>query len=339
VRVAAILHPYAKDKLLEPFRAPGMNLFRGNELEANDLPQVVIVFGGDGSVHRVIQALAGSETPLLVVPTGSGNDFAAAIGIHSYGEAVSVWRKFVEGQAHIREIDLGVIKPLQAHSSSAGGQEPEWVDGRLTFAREDGTFEKAAQPLAPAIARAELHHLYDSIPTEEYFCCIAGAGLDAEANKRANRMPAWLRRRGGYVVSALRALAAHQSIKVTVADGGHRQTNSAEARFISENALLVAFANAPAYGNGMRMAPRALLDDGLLDVCYVGHLSKWKVLRLFHTIFSGTHLRFPEVKYFSTDSVRLFTESPLEIYGDGEYICRTPVEISVRPRSLRVLVP
>ena len=101
MRVAAILHPYAKDKLLEPFRAPGMNLFRGNELEANDLPDVAIVFGGDGSVHRVIQALARSATPLLVVPTGSGNDFAHAIGIRSFDDAVAVWRKFVEGRANV----------------------------------------------------------------------------------------------------------------------------------------------------------------------------------------------------------------------------------------------
>ena len=317
-----------------------MNLFRGNELEANDLPQVAIVFGGDGSVHRVIQALAGSETPLLVVPVGSGNDFAAAIGIHSYAEAVSVWRNFVEGRAKVREIDLGVIRPLQTTPEDNETQKSgEWIDGRLTFAGEDGSFEKSARPLGQAITRAQLHHLYESLPIEEYFCCIAGAGLDAEANKHANRMPAFLRRNGGYVVSALRALAAHRATKITVTGCGAQQSGSVEGGSISEDALLVAFANAPAYGNGMRMAPRALLDDGQLDICYVRDLAKWRVLRLFPTIFSGTHLRFPEVKYFSTDSVRLFAERPLEIYADGEYICKTPAEISVRPKSLRLLVP
>ena len=38
--------------------------------------------------------------------------------------------------------------------------------------------------------------------------------------------------------------------------------------------MVVAFANAPAYGDGIRIAPRALLDDGLLDICVVGKMEK-----------------------------------------------------------------
>jgi len=65
VRVAAILHPYENDRVLETFRLPGANVFRGNSLEPGDMPDAAIVFGGDGSVHRVIQALAGTKTRLL----------------------------------------------------------------------------------------------------------------------------------------------------------------------------------------------------------------------------------------------------------------------------------
>ena len=64
VRVAAILHPYENDRVLKPFRLAGANVFRGNSLEPGDMPDAAIVFGGDGSVHRVIQALAGTQTPL-----------------------------------------------------------------------------------------------------------------------------------------------------------------------------------------------------------------------------------------------------------------------------------
>ena len=213
------------------------------------------------------------------------------------------------------------------------------MDGSLTFAREDGTFEKPGKPLATEIMRAGLHHLYESLPMQEYFCCIAGAGLDAEANKRANKLRPWLRRRGGYILSALRALAAHTPARITVIDTGADRSVSIEGGMISEEALLVAFANAPAYGNGMRMAPRALLDDGRLDICYVRSLSKLRVLRLFPTIFSGTHLRFPEVKYWSSESVQLSTERPVEIFADGEYVCKTPATIGILPKSLRVLVP
>ncbi len=336
VRVAAILHPYASGKLLKPFKAPaGMNVFRGNELEANDLPDIAIVFGGDGSVHRVIQALAGSQTPLLVVPTGSGNDFADSIGIHSYKDALAAWEKFIATRENVRDIDLGVIRPLDSRGTEEAANS-EWIDGPLTFAREDGSFAKPESPLAAAIMRAEMHHVYEAQPSEEYFCCIAGTGLDSETNRRANKLPPFFRRNGGYVVSALRSLATFTfpRIRVSATDAANGQR-----RELSERSLLVAFANGPTYGNGMQIAPSAKLDDGLLDICYVRNVTKLKVLRVFHTIFSGTHISIPEVEYFQAKSARLTTERPLEIYADGEYVCRTPAEITMRPKSLKLIIP
>src|SRR5206468_6261532 len=41
----------------------------------------VVAVGGDGSVHAALQAVAGTSTPLAVVPAGTGNDLALALGI------------------------------------------------------------------------------------------------------------------------------------------------------------------------------------------------------------------------------------------------------------------
>ena len=41
----------------------------------------VVAVGGDGSVHAALQAVAGTATPLAVVPAGTGNDLALALGI------------------------------------------------------------------------------------------------------------------------------------------------------------------------------------------------------------------------------------------------------------------
>ena len=55
-------------------------------------------------------------------------------------------------------------------------------------------------------------------------------------------------------------------------------------------ALGVAVANGPAYGGGIRIAPRALLDDGLFDVCLVGRpASQARLLALLPRLYSGTH--------------------------------------------------
>ncbi len=103
--------------------------------------------------------------------------------------------------------------------------------------------------------------------------------------------------------------------------------------------LLAAIGNAPEYGNGMKMLPHAQLDDGQLDLCFVPAMPRSFVLRYFHRIYSGTHLRVPEVRYFRTRQVFLESDEPIAIYADGEYLCQTPAEISAAPRALRVIVP
>jgi diacylglycerol kinase family enzyme len=166
------------------------------------------------------------------------------------------------------------------------------------------------------------------------YCCVAGVGLDSEVNRRANRLPSWLRGHGGYVLSLAPALAAFRAPRISAelfdSDGPAR---------IAERAMLVAFANAPAYGHGMRIAPRAQLDDGKLDVCFVRRTSKLRLLRLFPVVFSGGHLRLPEVLYAQCSGLRIESEPPLEVFGDGEFIGWTPAEFRVLPRALRVIGP
>ena len=102
--------------------------------------------------------------------------------------------------------------------------------------------------------------------------------------------------------------------------------------------MVVAFANAPTYGDGIRIAPHAKLDDGKLDICVVGAMNKLRLLRLFPSVYSGSHLSVPEVKYFQTERLRVETDKPMDVYADGEYVCRTPVEVSVERAALKVIV-
>jgi diacylglycerol kinase (ATP) len=104
-----------------------------------------------------------------------------------------------------------------------------------------------------------------------------------------------------------------------------------------QTATLIAFANARSYGDGMKIAPHALLDDGLLDICFVRQTSRFRLLRFFPTVFSGRHLALPEVRYCKTASLRVETDPLMDVYADGEYICRTPVEISVTSKALQVI--
>lgn len=291
MRAAAILSPAVHLRELRGFRAPGVDLLIAPELRPSDRLDAALIFGGDGSVHRQIEAAVQSQVPLLCVPHGSGNDFAHAVGLRSRHDALLAWRKFRTGANNIRSVDVAKI------TRRAGNGQPT-TDTWL-------------------------------------YCCVAGVGLDSEVNRRANAMPPWLRRHGGYALAMLPGLWSFtpQTITVQIFDAAGKSER------ISEPAMMAAFANAPSYGHGMRVAPRAQLQDGLLDVAFVRRTSKLRLLRLFPTVFSGDHLDLPEVEYRQAPAVRVESETPLDVYGDGELICQTPVDIAVQPRALRVIVP
>jgi len=294
VRAAAIFGPNASEKDLRAFQrcaeiislsavSPGMD--------------AALIFGGDGTVHRHLQALVSTQIPALMVPSGSGNDFSKALGLSSRQQSFSAWKKFCSGAKNVRAIDLGCIAEMgAAHPSGAPSS------------------------------------------SFTYFCCVAGVGLDAAANRIGNAMPRWLRAHGGYVLSALAALVSYtpQAVSVSLHDGN---SHPASAPGFSGPAMLVAFANAPSYGGGMRIAPQAQLADGKLDICFVKKMSRLRLLRFFPKVFSGEHLQMPQVDYRQAERFRIETASPSDVYADGEYICRTPIAVRIQPAALRVIVP
>jgi len=276
---AALLHPTVPLGAVLSFQKINPELQIRSNLDEPSGLDAVIIFGGDGTVHRHLPQLHEHKVPTLVVPTGSGNDFAKALGISTMQTALGAWQRFCERGDNVREIDLGVIR---------------------------------------------------STAKETLFCCVASVGLDVEANSLANRMPAWLRRRGGYLLAAAWSLGWWRPVHVSLL--------AAELQS-SGMAWLVAVGNAHRYGGGLKIVPQARLDDGLLDVCLVDKMRKLKLLCAMPTVFWGGHTRFKEVRSFRTETMRLESESRLEIYADGEPVGYTPVEFSVVSRALKVIVP
>jgi diacylglycerol kinase family enzyme len=90
-------------------------------------------------------------------------------------------------------------------------------------------------------------------------------------------------------------------------------------------------------GGGMRIAPEAALDDGLLDLCLVRAISRGTLLRMFPTVFSGRHLSHPSVTYVKTSFVEIETEEPADVFADGEFLQETPVRLEVLRQELEVV--
>jgi diacylglycerol kinase (ATP) len=127
-------------------------------------------------------------------------------------------------------------------------------------------------------------------------------------------------------------------MKVWAAEGGEESEPEWSLRS-DRPTILAAFANTPLYGGGMKIAPKAKMDDGLLDICIVEALDPFKLFCLFPTVYGGRHLNIKEVEYFQASRARVETEHPLDVYVDGEFVCRTPVEVGVEGAALKVVVP
>lgn len=170
-----------------------------------------------------------------------------------------------------------------------------------------------------------------------FFCCVAGVGLDGEVARRANQLPRWLRGNGGYVLSLAPTIFTFAPFPLKILT---QETNAHEWTIRSDRpTLLTVFANTPFYGGGMKVAPEAKMDDGLLDVCNVGAVAPLRLFRLFPTVYGGRHLKVREVEYFHSSRLRVETEHPIDVYADGEYVCRTPIELSVQRSALKVIAP
>jgi len=160
-----------------------------------------------------------------------------------------------------------------------------------------------------------------------------GIGLDAEAARYASgifrRVPGRLR----YVLSGLGALRYYAAPRVRAEFPGGAPP-AVEAR-----TLLTAVLNTPTYGAGLRLAPDALVDDGMLDVVFVGDLNVFQVLKLMPRLLYSGELRSPLVSRVRAGGLRLIADPPCEFHGDGEILGMTPLEIEVVPAAVQVLAP
>jgi YegS/Rv2252/BmrU family lipid kinase len=164
------------------------------------------------------------------------------------------------------------------------------------------------------------------------FVGIASAGFDSDANRIANEAPAWL---GNlvYAYGALRALCSWRPahFEIELEPPGER---------IGFTAYTVGACNSKTYGGGMRAAPDALLDDGLLDVVVLESLSKLKFLtKVLPKVFKGTHVHLPSVHVFRAAEVEISADRPFTMYADGDPIGELPVRVRAVHGAVSVLAP
>jgi YegS/Rv2252/BmrU family lipid kinase len=231
---------------------------------------LVIVWGGDGTLNEVASGMLGSQVPLGLLPGGSVNVFARATGIPlRLGKAMEALER-----AKPRPIPVGM----------AGGGRP--------------------------------------------FLLMAGIGLDAEVIRR---LGAGFKRVAGALAFWIRGfslLATYPFCPFLVRIG--------EQEYTATSAIA---GKLPYYGGRYVLTPDATLDEPKLDVVIFQGRGGAAYLRYLAGVLSGLHLRFKDVQHVKTDRLEIEAEASIYHQLDGELAGSSSVEISVRPRALRVLLP
>jgi YegS/Rv2252/BmrU family lipid kinase len=241
--------------------------------------RLVVACGGDGTISEVAGGIldAGGGAELGLLPAGTGNDFARALGIPCDPAAALE----VLASASLRRIDAG----------------------RVTFVTPTG------------------------LTASRWFVNSASFGMSGDIARAAarSRLPGRL----AFAVATLRVAATHRPAIVQ-----WRLDEGAEA--VTMPVAAVALMNGCYVGAGMRIAPGAALDDGLLDAVLIRPVSFLRVLVQGLHLYRGTHLRLPEVSIAAVRRVKADADRPLPIEVDGETPGFLPATITLHPAALRL---
>ena len=235
----------------------------------------IFVAGGDGTVNEavngVVAAGALERVRFGIVPLGTGNDFATALGIPPEVEA--------------------------ALETLLGGRET-----RVDLGRVNG----------------------------RTFLNTSGGGYIAEVSVNVTTHLKTIAGRLAYLIGGAQALLEYEPVRATV---------RAEPGALRLGLGLYAFAvcNSRLIGGGRLIAPEAIIDDGLLDVCLIEAMTAMEFVALARKVADGEHVNDPRVRYVQAATVSLEFEREIHINTDGEVLSASRCEYSVLPKAATFL--
>jgi diacylglycerol kinase (ATP) len=233
----------------------------------------LFVAGGDGTVNEAMNGLAAAgvldQVVVGVVPFGTGNDFAAALGIPL-------------------ETDAALDVLLQ-------GRE----------------------------LRVDLGHVNGRV-----FVNTSGGGFIAEVSEAVTTQLKSIAGRLAYLIGGAQALIEFEPVQATITmEPGQRRLSLGLYTFAVCNSRLIA--------GGRLIAPEAIIDDGLLDLCLIESMSALEFVALARKVADGEHVEDPRVLYMQVEAVRIELDRDVKVNTDGEVFSGRQCEYRVLPRAAR----
>ncbi|MCX6545722.1 MAG: diacylglycerol kinase family protein [Acidobacteria bacterium] len=267
----------------------------------------VIVAGGDGTLHRAINAIEGLDVPIGLLPLGTGNDFARALHIPAAPAGAAA--RILDG--HIRQIDLVAVNGRLFCTVGVFGLAAE---ATLAFDRllRPGSWSRPAMRaiggwsyrvagLTALVSRgSRLERVAIEIPGTSVVTHSGGANLPLRAG--------------------------NDTVSGTIGDVCPRSISGA---FITNTTLL---------GGGMNVPVDSDMADGQLEIACIEPMPRARLLWAFTCLANGWRVPDGVLSVVRTGRAVITCERRLPFAADGELVCEDRrFEVAVRPGALRVI--
>ncbi len=179
------------------------------------------------------------------------------------------------------------------------------------------------------ITRGEVRPIDVGVANKRYFFTTAGFGLDAMIGKRFDESK--IRGPGPYYIAGMKELLNFKPSNFEIYFGNQK---------LKRRSIIVAVANMNQYGINAIIAPRALPDDGQLDLCIVSGDNLLAAMVHLPKLFTGHIEKAPQVELYQHAEFKIIREKPEVYHLDGEVIHQKEqvIDISIIPKALNVIV-
>lgn len=255
--------------------------------------------------------------------TGEAEELAASATERGHDRVVAIG-----GDGTVQEVANGL-----ARCTDAPGLGVVPVGSGNDLARSLGLprapHSALAVALGPATRPLDLALARNGAGDARWFASAGGVGFDAEVAAAMVDRRVWQYGRLGYLLTTLVELRRYENrpVRLVLDDAASH-----------EQVMLVAIANGEFYGGGMRIAPGATVDDGLLDLCVIGDVSRPAALAQLANLYRGTHVAHPKVRLARGRRLLLEGDAATRVHLDGEPFGTLPLSVEVAPGRLRVAV-
>ncbi len=171
-------------------------------------------------------------------------------------------------------------------------------------------------------AKVEVNHII------KYSNNMIGWGLVTDVGNQAEHFR-WLGTNRYTILSVVEVLR-HKSRPATLI---------MDDKKIEDEFTFIIACNSIHVGKGMKMAPKARLDDGLIDLIVIrSGVSRTRLLQVLPKLFDGSHINEPELEYYQTSQFSLIPETDEILNIDGEIMGSTPIQVNVIPKAFEMFV-